>query len=117
MIQLINGTADNPTMFTEVWLILGIYCSHHTPLPFPTIDSFPPLFRLIQKEKPSIAARTALSTSTATGDRLKWIIDRVKSLIDVSEREEICSSLSSLAQAYSSYSEFDDDEDDEWLSS
>lgn len=80
------------------------------PLPFPVIDSFPPIFK--QEDKPSMAIKTELSTSTATGFRLNWIMDRAKPLLDLSEREEICNSLSTLAQTYSNQSEFLDEDDD-----
>ena len=112
MMQLLRGKNNKPNDLLLIWLILVICCRFRTPLPFPIIDSFPPIFRNVQKEKPSVAIKTDLSTSTATGLRLNWIIDRVKPLLDLSEREEICNSLSDLAQIYSNHSEFLDEDDD-----
>lgn len=108
----IRGESNTSIDLLLIWLILVICFRFDTPLPFPVIDSFPPIFRNIQENKPLKAIKTELCTSTATGFRLNWIMDRVKPLLDLSEREEICNSLSTLAQTYSNQSEFLNEDDD-----
>ena len=83
---------------------------HYTSLPFPVVDSFPAIYESFQNGKPWLSAKTSLSTAPVTGTRLTWLVDRVKSSFDVSEREDTINSLIDIAENYSTCSNhFDED--------
>ncbi|KAF2766345.1 tubulin nucleotide-binding domain-like protein [Teratosphaeria nubilosa] len=73
--------------------------THHSPIPFPTLPSFPQIFRFAsQPQKLAIKAR--LETSTAVAGRLREMEDVVRRVVGVEEREALCEVLGAMKGEY-----------------
>ena len=71
---------------------------YHSPLPFPILDTFPPIFQSFSTK--SVAMRSTLSTSARVAERVKALRKVVLRIPGLAEREELSNGLGEIAEAY-----------------
>jgi hypothetical protein len=87
-------------------------CRSRIRLPFPILDSFPPIFSQAGSSAP-VSVSTSLSTDTTVALRIKSLRDIVNRTVGISEREALSNSLGELAEAYEEGWDSGSDEDDD----
>lgn len=88
--------------------------TYQTPLPFPILSSFPPIFQSANANSPSaLAVHAEISTCTSIAWHIRAVERTARRLISTDEREVICNGLQELAEEYEEGWEIDVDPDDD----
>lgn len=74
--------------------------SCNSPLLFPLLSSFPPLYPNISAEGAAIPVRAVLSTDSSMSGRVKMLQSQTCRLVTVEDRETLSSGLMDIADAY-----------------
>ncbi|RCI14121.1 hypothetical protein L249_7915 [Ophiocordyceps polyrhachis-furcata BCC 54312] len=87
---------------------------HYTSaLPFPLLNSFPPLYEDVSANPGGIPVKTVLSTDASISARLRSLRSQIRPSVSAVEREELGNALSDIVDAYQEGYSSDNDEGDD----
>ncbi|KAH9822809.1 protein dml1 [Teratosphaeria destructans] len=120
-----NRTRPRPHIFSTTTTLRGNWASliepatassartstHHCPLLFPLLSSFPPIFAF-QSQPKKLAIKARLETSTAVATKIRELEGVARRVLEVEEREALGDVLGALAGEYEEG--WSDDDEAEW---
>ena len=85
---------------------------YHSPLPFPTLSSFPAIFPTLALHD-SVAVHTSLATTSSISTQVKAMKQVIARTVNSDERETLSNDLGEIAEAYEEGWTNEDDSDDD----
>jgi hypothetical protein len=86
--------------------------TYRVDLPFPTLSSYPPIFRFHSRPE-KLAIKVSVSTTTEVANRVRGLASTARRMVGVDEREALCDGLTSMAEEYEEGWSDDDDYDED----
>ena len=83
----------------EIFLTQLIPCRYYSPLEYPLLDSFPPIFSL-SPGLTHVVVHTSLSTTSGISNRVKALQRMVSRSANLDEREALSNGLGEISEAY-----------------